>query len=176
MLSEIYLLHFLTHFWRQHAAVLKVSFKERGITSQLCWLEFQDGAQPHYPKILSLRSEARLGRHRDCGWEDPKDFQLWLRQHQLLFRHLKKISNCTENMGSFLSLLIGAPTFHLFFKKKKLSIRRFMSIFSRKATIQENVVPVHVNSNKMGSSIPKLICPYPKLKGKKGKLLIFIYS
>lgn len=175
MLSEIYLLHFLTHFWRQHAAVLKVSFKERGITSQLCWLEFQDGAQPHYPKILSLRSEAQLGHHHDCGWEDPKDFQLWWRQHQLLFRHLKKNTKLYREYGVFPEPFNWSSHFSPFLQKKKLSIRRFMSIFSRKATIQENVVPVHVNSNKMGSSIPKLICPYPKLKGKKGKLLIFIY-
>ena len=43
-------------------------------------------------------------------------------------------------MGSFLSLLIAAPIFHLALgEKKKLNIRRFVLIFSRKAILQENM-------------------------------------
>ena len=44
-------------------------------------------------------------------------------------------------MESFLSLLTGAPIFHLALGKKKqqLNIRRFVLIFSRKAILQENM-------------------------------------
>lgn len=75
----------------------------------------------------------------------------------------------TRSMGSFLSLLTGAPIFHLALgEKNQLNIRRFVvNIQQKRYSTRKHVVPVHVNSNKMGSSIPKLICPYSKLKGKR---------
>lgn len=42
-----------------------------------------------------------------------------------------------------------------------------VNIQQKSYSTRKHAVPVHVNSNKMGSSIPKLICPYPKLKGKR---------
>ena len=80
----------------------------------------------------------------------------------------KKNPKCTGSMGSFLSLLTGAPIFHLALGKKTTQYQKIcVNIQQKRYSTRKHVVPVHVNSNKMGSSIPKLICPYPKLKGKR---------